>query len=132
MLWSVQPLVRRMRDASYARTWQRCWIAQPRHLLSQMTLLGILISTAWLAVLWLCAGLCRAAARGDVVVVSRRAEQPRPRHRRVGGTVRLGPSSLRPLSRPEGRVRDQRRFAAARHWPGPEATVSTRPRGGPP
>jgi hypothetical protein len=122
------PSLEGMRDASYARTWRRRWIAQPRHLLSQMTSLGILIPTAWLALLWLCVGLCRAAARGDAVVVSRRAEQPRPRDRRVRRTVHLGPSPLRPLSRPDGRVRERRGFAGARHSPGSEATVTTLPR----
>src|SRR2546421_7343346 len=124
------PSLEGMRDASYARTWRRRRIAQSRQLLlSQMTLLGILIPTAWLALLWLCVGLCRAAARGDAVVVSRRAEQPRPRYRRVAPTVRLGPSPLRPLSRPEGRVRKRSGFAVARHLPGSEATVTTLPRG---
>src|SRR2546429_6940689 len=106
-----------MRDASYARTWRRRRIAQPRRLLSQMTLLGILIPTAWLALVWLCVGLCRAAARGDAVRVSRRAEQPRPHYRRAGRSVRLGPSPLRLSSRTEGRVREQRWLADARHSP---------------
>src|SRR2546429_3384096 len=85
------PSLEGMRDASYARTWRRRRIAQPRHLLSQMTLLGILIPTAWLALLWLCVGLCRAAARGDAVRVQ--ASRAAPAHyRRVGRTARLGPS----------------------------------------
>jgi transposase len=56
--------------------------------------------------------------------------RPRPGgHRRVRRTVRLGPSPLRPLSRPEGRVRKRSGFAPARHSPGSEATVTTLPRG---
>jgi len=46
-------------------------------------MLGILIAAAWLALIWLCVGLCRAAADGDAVCVSGRSEQPRPHHRPV-------------------------------------------------
>ena len=68
--------------------------------------LYILIPTAWSAVVVLCVGVCRAAARGDAAPA--RSERPRPLYQRHRWTyVRSGPTLVGSSSRPGGQAQDR-------------------------